>query len=182
MEVQYIINGKYFFLKSELKPGVDYFQNGEYLTENKECNRHSVRGVEYYSNGSIVDAIELRGKILKLQTCKQPQSLMLDFAIKNNITIQELKGLQLENNNRTLSPMGISEDDFISNAREYLNKLPKLSKLVTRKILLDWCYCGVVCKLKNGCKNSTDLNWIGMYVDDEMVNNAIKYFNKKIIT
>lgn len=177
---KYIVAGGYVFESKDMRDGIDYFlDNKGYLIGENKTGRRLVKGSEYMGNGKPEDAIKLLETMSSLKNPeKKPQSQVLDLAFDElKIPIQEFKGAIEIDGHRKRMPeyWGYGFDQYRDDVREYLDQLPKLSRAVDDKTIKKWYNETIISHVK---KRETP-DEIGLFVNDEKVTDAIKYWKSK---
>lgn len=177
---KYIVAGGYVFESKDMRDGIDYFlDNKGYLIGENKTGRRLVKGSEYMGNGKPEDAIKLLETMSSLKNPeKKPQSQVLDLAFDElKIPIQEFKGAIEIDGHRKRMPeyWGYGFDQYRDDVREYLDQLPKLSRAVDDKTIKKWYNETIISHVK---KRETP-DEIGLFVNDEKVTDAIKYWKNK---
>lgn len=175
---KYLVIGDYYFKNSDLKDGVNYIKEGNYLYEDKPENRGSIKGQEYSGNGSVYDAINL---INRINETKKPdrssQTQLLDLALNDlKIPINEYKdkiGSDFQIKGELVNRM----EGFKTRLREKVKAIPKLNKAITDEIIKKWFYDDIVIQLKKQAEKNEDLNDIGIYVHDKTVEDALNNYS-----
>jgi hypothetical protein len=188
-EKEYIIIGDFVFRSDELKDGIKYnvkFDHNSYgdkyasLIEDKEINRHLVKGIQYFENGTPQDALDLKSRVEKLPKTINPQTQVLDLAL-NDLRIG-IKDYQRKTEIRygiKKLPEYVEEgfEKYKVKVREFLDQIPELSNAVNDNLIKKWYNDLYAIHLKQFAEKK-DINSIGRFVHNSDVEGVIDYFNK----